>query len=52
VLEDSGTDYSSGTPGSRKWRWEIATDENFQLFEAMHRDARERIRKHKRRRRD
>lgn len=51
VLEDIEADYSSGTPGSRKWRGEIPTDEELQQFEAMHREARARIKERKRRRR-
>lgn len=51
VLEDIEADYSDGTPGSRKWRGEIPTDEELQQFEAMHREARARIKERKRRRR-
>lgn len=51
VLEDMEADYSSGTPGSWKWRGEIPTEEELQQFEAMHREARARINERKRRRR-
>ncbi|MCG5259716.1 hypothetical protein EM868_22675 [Cupriavidus gilardii] len=50
VLEDIEADYSDGTPGSRKWRGEIPTEEELQQFEAMHREARARINDRKRRR--